>query len=89
MSGPLLRVTGVWREYSSGDEAIAALCDVDLEIEAGDMVAIIGQSGSGKSTLMNILGCLDQPTSGDYRIDGVPVSDFDGDELAGLRRRTF
>jgi macrolide transport system ATP-binding/permease protein len=89
MSGPLLRLEGVWREYAAGDEAIAALRDVDLEIEAGDMVAIIGQSGSGKSTLMNILGCLDKPTRGAYRIGGRDTSELDPDDLAALRRERF
>jgi macrolide transport system ATP-binding/permease protein len=89
MTGPLLRVSGVWREYSSGDEPIAALRDIDLDIEAGDMVAIIGQSGSGKSTLMNILGCLDKPTRGSYAIDGQDTATLSPDELAALRRERF
>jgi len=89
MSEPLLRLTGVWREYVSGDESIAALREVELDIEAGDMVAIIGQSGSGKSTLMNILGCLDRPTRGSYRIDGRDTSELTADERAALRRERF
>jgi len=85
----LLSLRDVTKTYENGGLSVEVLHGISLDIEAGEFVAIIGQSGSGKSTLMNILGCLDQPTSGDYRIDGVPVSDFDGDELAGLRRRTF
>src|SRR5204863_6500309 len=89
VSEPLLRLTGVWREYAAGDEAIAALREVDFEVEAGDMVAIIGQSGSGKSTLMNILGCLDKPTRGSYAIDGQDTATLSPDELAALRRERF
>jgi len=85
----LLSLRDVTKTYENGGLSVEVLHGISLDIEAGEFVAIIGQSGSGKSTLMNILGCLDQPTSGNYRIDGVPVSDFDGDELAGLRRRTF
>ena len=67
---PLLRVRGLRREFPAGDRMVAVLQDVDLDIEAGEMVAIIGASGSGKSTLMNILGCLDRPSAGSYRIAG-------------------
>ncbi|MGD9479819.1 MacB family efflux pump subunit [Shinella sp. G-2] len=85
----LLSLRDVTKTFYNGDFAVEVLHGISLDIAAGEFVAIIGQSGSGKSTLMNILGCLDQPTSGDYRIDGEPVADFDGDELAALRRRTF
>ncbi|WP_457585727.1 MacB family efflux pump subunit [Ensifer canadensis] len=86
---PLLSLRHVSKTYFNGDLAVEVLHGVSLDIEAGEFVAIIGQSGSGKSTLMNILGCLDQPTEGDYLIDGERVSGFDTDELAALRRRTF
>ncbi|RVH93566.1 MacB family efflux pump subunit, partial [Sinorhizobium meliloti] len=79
----------VSKTYFNGDIAVEVLHHISLDIEAGEFVAIIGQSGSGKSTLMNILGCLDQPTSGSYFIEGENVSGFDSDELAALRRRTF
>ncbi|WP_439615781.1 MacB family efflux pump subunit [Shinella sp.] len=85
----LLSLRDVTKTFFNDGFAVEVLHGVTLDIEAGEFVAIIGQSGSGKSTLMNILGCLDQPTSGDYRIDGEPVSDFETDELAALRRRTF
>ncbi len=80
---------GCQQAYFNGDIAVEVLHHISLDIEAGEFVAIIGQSGSGKSTLMNILGCLDQPTSGSYFIEGENVSGFDSDELAALRRRTF
>jgi macrolide transport system ATP-binding/permease protein len=86
---PLISLRDVTKTYFNDGFAVEVLHGVSLNIEAGEFVAIIGQSGSGKSTLMNILGCLDQPTSGDYRIDGEPVSDIDSDDLAALRRRTF
>jgi len=86
---PLISLQDVTKTFYNGDFAVEVLHGVTLDIEAGEFVAIIGQSGSGKSTLMNILGCLDQPTSGEYRIDGEAVSDFETDELAALRRRTF
>ncbi|MCD1265311.1 MacB family efflux pump subunit [Shinella sp. AETb1-6] len=86
---PLISLRDVTKTYFNDGFAVEVLHGVSLDIEAGEFVAIIGQSGSGKSTLMNILGCLDQPTSGDYRIDGEPVSDIDSDDLAALRRRTF
>lgn len=89
MSTPLLEIRGLRREFPAGDQMVAVLKDVDLQIQAGEMVAIIGQSGSGKSTLMNILGCLDRPTSGSYRVGGRDVSSLDADELAELRREYF
>ena len=89
MTEPLIEIRGVRREYLSGDENIAVLNNIDLVIEAGEMVAIVGPSGSGKSTLMNILGCLDRPTSGSYRIAGQETSALDPDALAALRREHF
>jgi macrolide transport system ATP-binding/permease protein len=89
MGEPLLRLSGVWREYLSGDQTIAALKGLDLTIEAGEMVAIIGVSGSGKSTLMNILGCLDRPTRGSYRVAGRDTRELAPDQLAELRREHF
>ncbi|WP_421591701.1 MacB family efflux pump subunit [Shinella sp. M27] len=85
----LISLKDVTKTFFNDGFAVEVLHGVSLDIEAGEFVAIIGQSGSGKSTLMNILGCLDQPTAGEYRIDGEPVSDFETDELAALRRRTF
>lgn len=86
---PLLSLRGVWREYPAGDGTIAALRELDLDIAAGEMVAIVGQSGSGKSTLMNVLGCLDQPTRGRYTVAGREVASLAPDELAALRREHF
>ncbi|WP_312234714.1 ATP-binding cassette domain-containing protein, partial [Stutzerimonas nitrititolerans] len=68
MGKPLLELHGLRREFPAGEETIAVLEDIDLVIERGEMVAIIGASGSGKSTLMNILGCLDRPSAGTYRV---------------------
>ncbi|MEQ3650875.1 MacB family efflux pump subunit [Hyphomonas sp.] len=89
MSDPLLHLQDIRRVYGKGDAEVRALDGVDLTIREGEFVAIVGQSGSGKSTLMNLLGCLDRPTSGTYRIHGQDVSDMDADALAALRRRTF
>jgi macrolide transport system ATP-binding/permease protein len=89
MAPPLLQLTHLRREYPAGDQVIAALEDVTLSIEAGEMVAIVGASGSGKSTLMNILGCLDRPTSGSYQVAGRDTASLDPDELAELRREHF
>jgi macrolide transport system ATP-binding/permease protein len=89
MTGPLLELTHLRREYPAGDQVIAALKDVSLTIEAGEMVAIVGASGSGKSTLMNILGCLDRPTSGSYKVAGRDTASLEPDELAELRREHF
>ena len=83
---PLIVLRDVSKVYAAG-QTVHALRSVDLEIAAGEFVAIMGASGSGKSTLMNILGCLDTPTSGSYLLDGVPVQDRDPDALAALRNR--
>lgn len=86
---PLLRTVGLVRTYGRGDLAVQALRGIDLEIDHGEYVAIMGASGGGKSSLMNVLGCLDRPTSGRYEIDGRDVATLDDDELATLRNRTI
>ena len=85
----LLALDGVSKVYSNGAAEIRALDSVSLEIRAGEFVAIMGQSGSGKSTLMNIIGCLDRPSHGSYRVGGRDVATLSADELAALRRDTF
>jgi putative ABC transport system ATP-binding protein len=84
---PVIDVRGVSRTYELGQISVHALQDVTLRIERGDFVAIMGSSGSGKTTLMNILGCLDAPSSGRYLIDGTDVSRMDEDDLSDLRNR--
>ena len=84
---PLIRMQGVTKTYDAGELAVQALRGVDLEIERGQMVAIFGPSGSGKSTLMNLLGCLDTPTSGLYRLSGETVGGLDRNRLAEIRNR--
>jgi putative ABC transport system ATP-binding protein len=86
-AGPLIRLSAVSRRYETGGQAVTGLVDVDLDIEAGEFLAVMGPSGSGKSTLMNILGCLDVPTSGSYAFKGNDVAELSGDELARLRNR--
>ncbi len=84
---PVIRTQGLGKVYSAGTEAeVVALKAVDLVIDRGEFVAIMGPSGSGKSTLMNLIGCLDTPSSGKYFCDGVDVSTLDKEALAGLRR---
>jgi len=89
MTAPLLRLRDLRREFPAGEDVIAVLRDVNLDIHAGEMVAIVGQSGSGKSTLMNILGCLDRPTRGSYQVAGRETGKMAPDELAELRREHF
>jgi len=86
---PLIKLVGVTKTFQTGDLATRVLHGIDVEIYPGEFVAIVGQSGSGKSTLMNILGCLDKPTTGEYYFSGKNVSAFEADELAQLRREAF
>ncbi|WP_255305529.1 MULTISPECIES: MacB family efflux pump subunit [unclassified Gilliamella] len=86
---PLIKLENIVREFPAGDSTIQVLKSINLTINAGEMVAIIGASGSGKSTLMNILGCLDKPTLGTYSIGGRTTSQLSPDELAQLRREHF
>jgi putative ABC transport system ATP-binding protein len=88
-SAPVIRLRNVERHYLMGGISVPALDGVSLDVEAGEFLAIIGPSGSGKSTMMNILGCLDRPTAGDYELAGTPVATLDDDGLARLRSRTI
>ncbi len=83
----LIRLNRISRRYQMGSETIHALRDVSLEIERGEYVGIMGPSGSGKSTLMNLIGCLDTPSSGEYELNGVLVSQMDDNELADIRNK--
>ena len=84
---PLIECNDIWKIYRVGDMEVQALRGLSLTIEQGEFVAIMGSSGSGKSTLMNILGCLDQPTKGYYRLNGVEVENLRPDQLADIRNQ--
>lgn len=88
-SQPLLEVSDLTREFPAGEGTVQILKGINLKIYAGELVAIVGQSGSGKSTLMNILGCLDKPSAGSYRVNGRETRQLEPDELAQLRREYF
>jgi putative ABC transport system ATP-binding protein len=85
--GIVIRTYDLWKTYTMGDQVINAVSGVDIEIHRGEYVAIMGPSGSGKSTLMNLIGCLDTPTKGEYFINGRLVSSMTDDELARIRNK--
>ncbi len=87
MSNPLIKITQIKRNFALGNEIVYVLKGIDLEIKKGEYVALMGPSGSGKSTLMNLLGCLDTPTSGTYILNGKDVSQMQDDELADIRNK--
>ncbi|HBG14741.1 MAG TPA: macrolide ABC transporter ATP-binding protein, partial [Synergistaceae bacterium] len=82
----IVRVESITKIYSLGDVKVEALREVSFSVEAGEFLSIMGASGSGKSTMMNILGCLDTPTGGQYFLEGHNVSSLSGDELADIRK---
>jgi putative ABC transport system ATP-binding protein len=87
MSAAVVELENVGRVYSNGRLEVAALKGVDVRVEQGEFAAVVGPSGSGKSTLMHIIGCLDRPTSGSYKLTGRPVEGLDDDQLAAVRNR--
>lgn len=87
MANPLIKITNIKRDFPLGNEIVYVLKGIDLEINKGEYVALMGPSGSGKSTLMNLLGCLDTPTSGTYILNGKHVSEMQDDELAAIRNK--
>lgn len=87
MSDAVIQAKNLTKVYKMGEVEVHALCGLSLEVERGEVIAIMGPSGSGKSTLMNILGCLDRPTSGEYILDGENVSKLKDDELAVIRNK--
>ena len=89
MTDPVIRIEGLHKSYETSAGLFPALKDVNLDIAAGEFVAIMGPSGSGKSTFMNLLGCLDKPSAGRYVLDGRDVAGMNRDELALLRNRTI
>ncbi|MBR1420656.1 MAG: ABC transporter ATP-binding protein [Selenomonadaceae bacterium] len=87
MKTPTIQLAGIKKIYQVGDQEVAALAGIDLTIHQGEFAALMGPSGSGKSTLMNILGCLDRPTCGSYKLDGEEVAKLDDDSLAKTRNK--
>ena len=87
MAQPIIEIKGITRDFALGSETVKVLKGIDLTINKGEYVALMGPSGSGKSTLMNLLGCLDTPTSGHYILNGKDVSIMKDDELAGIRNK--
>ncbi|MGX7668266.1 ABC transporter ATP-binding protein [Flavobacterium pedocola] len=87
MSQPIINIKGITRDFPLGNEIVYVLKGIDLQINKGEYVALMGPSGSGKSTLMNLLGCLDTPTAGSYILNGKDVSKMEDDELAGIRNK--
>ena len=87
MSKPLIKISNLKRDFQLGEETIYVLKGIDLQINKGEYVALMGPSGSGKSTLMNLLGCLDTPTSGNYILNGKDVSQMQDDDLAEIRNK--
>ena len=87
MNNTLIEIKNITKRYEMGDNVVMALQDVSLTIEKGEYLSIMGPSGSGKSTFMNILGCLDTPSTGEYRFRGVDVSSLDDDALSAMRNR--
>jgi putative ABC transport system ATP-binding protein len=83
----MIQVRNLYKIYRNGNQEIKALDGVSLDIREGEFVAIMGASGSGKSTMMNVIGCLDRPTDGEYLLDGLPISQYDEEELARVRNR--
>jgi len=84
---PMIELKDIYKLYHMGDSIVRALDGINLDVEEGEFVAIVGQSGSGKSTCMNIIGCLDVPTSGTYKLNGIDVSTMDDDQQAVIRNR--
>ena len=89
MTKPVIEIAGLYKDYDTPTGVFPVLKDVNLTIDEGDYVAIMGPSGSGKSTFMNILGCLDRPTKGEYKLDNQSVKFLNGNELAKLRNKTI
>src|SRR5512140_1115438 len=87
MGNAVIEARELTKVYKMGEMEVSALCGVSMDIERGEVVSIMGPSGSGKSTLMNILGCLDLPTAGEYILDGERVSELKDDQLADIRNR--
>ena len=81
----IINVKNIKKSYTVGSQEVHALCGIDLSVEKGEFISIMGPSGSGKTTLMNIIGCLDTPTTGSYELNGKLVSKFEDDELARIR----
>ena len=84
---PILRLTDICKDYQQGKEPVRVLKNINLIVEEGDYIAIMGPSGSGKTTLMNLIGCLDVPTSGQFELNGQNLKDLDDDALAEIRNK--